>query len=103
MLFYARVRIGIGHPGDKDRVSPYVLSDFAKADRDWLDDLLRGISDGAVALAEGDGARFMNAVALRTAPPRSSTGAPKPPPAPPPAEDPPQTQTLLQRLAERFR
>ncbi|MCB2115415.1 MAG: aminoacyl-tRNA hydrolase [Rhodobacteraceae bacterium] len=100
---YARVRIGIGHPGDKDRVSPYVLSDFAKADRDWLDDLLRGISDGAVALAEGDGARFMNAVALRTAPPRSSTGAPKPPPAPPPAEDPPQTQTLLQRLAERFR
>ena len=100
---YARVRIGIGHPGDKDRVSPYVLSDFAKADRDWLDDLLRGISDGAVSLAEGDGARFMNAVALRTAPPRSSTGAPKPPPAPPPAEDPPQTQTLLQRLAERFR
>ena len=72
---YQRVRLGIGHPGHKDRVAPYVLSDFAKADGDWLDDLLRGISDGAVALAEGDAARFQNAVALRTAPPRSSTAA----------------------------
>ncbi|WP_432636369.1 aminoacyl-tRNA hydrolase, partial [Albidovulum sp.] len=43
---YQRVRLGIGHPGHKDRVAPYVLSDFAKADGDWLDDLLRGISDG---------------------------------------------------------
>lgn len=72
---YARVRLGIGHPGHKDRVAPYVLSDFAKADQDWLDDLLRGISDGAPELASGDAPRFMNAVALRTAPPRSSTGA----------------------------
>jgi peptidyl-tRNA hydrolase, PTH1 family len=51
---YARVRLGIGHPGHKDRVAGYVLSDFAKADGDWLDDLLRGISDGASALAAGD-------------------------------------------------
>ena len=72
---YARVRLGIGHPGHKDAVAAYVLNDFAKADQDWLDDLLRGISDGAAALAEGDGARFMNAVALRTAPPRSSDKA----------------------------
>ncbi|MEZ5756335.1 MAG: aminoacyl-tRNA hydrolase [Paracoccaceae bacterium] len=72
---YGRVRLGIGHPGHKDAVAAYVLNDFAKADRDWLDDLLRGISDGAAALAEGDGARFMNAVALRTAPPRSSDRA----------------------------
>jgi len=35
---YWRVRIGIGHPGHKDRVSGYVLHDFAKADADWLDD-----------------------------------------------------------------
>jgi len=74
---YARVRLGIGHPGHKDRVSGYVLSDFAKADADWLDDLLRGISDGAPALAAGDPAKFLNAVALRTAPPRSSTGTGK--------------------------
>ncbi|MFE3838475.1 aminoacyl-tRNA hydrolase [Pseudogemmobacter sonorensis] len=71
---YGRVRLGIGHPGHKDAVAHYVLHDFAKADQDWLDDLLRGISDGAAALAEGDAARFMNAVSLRVAPPRSSTG-----------------------------
>lgn len=106
---YARVRIGIGHPGDKDRVAAYVLSDFAKADEGWIDDLLRGISDGAVPLAEGDVTRFMNAVSLRTAPSRSA--APKPAGAAPdphperaesvPSEPP--TATPLQRLLNRFR
>ena len=67
---YARVRLGIGHPGHKDAVASYVLHDFAKADQEWLLDLLQGISDGAAALADGDGAKFMNAVALRTNPPR---------------------------------
>lgn len=71
---YARVRLGIGHPGHKDAVAGYVLRDFPKADQAWLDDLIRGISDGAAALAAGDGGKFMNAVSLRTAPPRSSTG-----------------------------
>ncbi|MGY6412150.1 MAG: aminoacyl-tRNA hydrolase [Alkalilacustris sp.] len=71
---YGRVRLGIGHPGRKELVSAHVLHDFAKADADWLDDLLRGLSDGAPALASGDTARFLNAVALRTAPPRSGTG-----------------------------
>jgi len=106
---YARIRIGIGHPGHKDRVAGYVLSDFAKADQDWLDDVLRGISDGAVALAEGDPARFMNAVALRTTPQRSSIGergkvggapATKSPPAA--APEPEAAQSLLQRLIDRF-
>ncbi|APG48239.1 aminoacyl-tRNA hydrolase [Phaeobacter porticola] len=69
---YGRVRLGIGHPGHKDAVAGYVLRDFAKADEAWLDDLLRGISDGAPHLAAGDGGKFMNAVALRVAPPRSS-------------------------------
>ncbi len=50
----------------------YVLHDFAKADSDWLDDLMRGIADGAPYLAAGDAARFQNAVALRTAPPRNA-------------------------------
>jgi len=67
---YARVRLGIGHPGHKDAVAGYVLHDFTKADHAWLDNLLRGISNGAAALAEGDSAKFMNAVALRTNPPR---------------------------------
>ena len=46
---YGRVRIGIGHPGHKDRVAGYVLSDFAKTEADLLDDMIRGISDGAPA------------------------------------------------------
>lgn len=74
---YGRVRLGIGHPGHKDAVAGYVLRDFPKADEVWLDDLMRGISDGAASLAAGDGGRFMNAVALRVAPPRSSTSKPK--------------------------
>ena len=107
---YGRVRLGIGHPGHKDRVAAYVLHDFAKADGDWLDDLMRGLSDGAPALAEGDGPRFQNAVAARTAPPRPSTGTAKPvaapgtapgaPPEPPPPED---TRSALQKLRDRFR
>ncbi len=76
---YQRVRLGIGHPGHKDAVAGYVLRDFAKADQDWLDDLLRGLSDGAPQLADGDAGRFMNAVALRVAPPRSSKSAVKNP------------------------
>lgn len=74
---YGRVRIGIGHPGHKDRVAGYVLSDFAKEDASWVEDVLRGISDGAEALAAGDAAGFQNRVALRLAPPRS--GGAKPP------------------------
>jgi peptidyl-tRNA hydrolase, PTH1 family len=110
---YARVRLGIGHPGHKDAVSAYVLHDFAKADQDWLDDLLRGISDGAPALAAGDGPRFLNAVAARMAPARNSgtgaglpdQGGPKPPPpsATTEAPAPPDTRTPLQKLADRFR
>lgn len=108
---YGRVRLGIGHPGHKDRVADYVLSDFAKADQDWLDDLLRGISDGAKALAEGDAPAFLNAVAARTAPPRPSSGLrpprataiPAPPAATPTAPTDDSPPSLLQRLADRFR
>nr|WP_237168572.1 aminoacyl-tRNA hydrolase [Paracoccus shandongensis] len=104
---YGRVRLGIGHPGHKDRVAGYVLSDFAKADGDWLDDLLRGISDGAEALAGGDGARFQNAVAARMQPARNSGARPaaeKPAPtaAPAPAE-PASLTDKLRQLTERFR
>jgi PTH1 family peptidyl-tRNA hydrolase len=109
---YGRVRLGIGHPGHKDAVSAYVLHDFAKADRDWLDDLLRGLSDGAPALARGDAAGFMNAVALRVAPPRSGgTAAPARAAAQAPADAPaparpaaPETPLMaLKRLTDRFR
>jgi PTH1 family peptidyl-tRNA hydrolase len=71
---YDRVRLGIGHPGAKEKVAGYVLQDFAKSEQNWLDDVMRGIADGAVHLAGDDGGKFMNAVALRVTPPRSSTG-----------------------------
>tara|TARA_R110002051_G_scaffold162564_2_gene234052 strand:- start:48880 stop:49575 length:696 start_codon:yes stop_codon:yes gene_type:complete len=75
---YDRVRLGVGHPGHKDAVPGYVLRDFAKADENWLDDVLRGISDGAPELARGNTSKFMNAVAMRVSPPRSGTGTKKP-------------------------
>lgn len=118
---YDRVRLGIGHPGHKDAVAGYVLRDFAKAEQDWLDDLLRGISDGAEHLARDDGGKFMNAVALRVAPPRSSkppkalekdaqkSAKPKAPNAPAasapsaPAEESKNTASPFQKLIDKFR
>jgi PTH1 family peptidyl-tRNA hydrolase len=102
---YGRVRLGIGHPGHKDAVAHYVLHDFAKSDQDWLETVLRGISDGAAALAAGDGAAFSNAVALRTAPPRSSAGQGRDVVAPsePQTTPAPDTRSTLQKLADRFR
>lgn len=61
---FRRVRIGIDHPGDKNRVHRYVLSDFAKSDSDWLDALLESIGENAGFLAKGDDAGFMNRVAI---------------------------------------
>ncbi len=101
---YQRVRIGVGHPGHKDAVPTYVLKDFAKADQDWLADLLDGIADGAVSLAEGDTGRFQNAVALRLNPPRSSTGTktekPKPAETVKTALD---ERSALQKLIDKFK
>lgn len=103
---YRRVRMGVGHPGHKDAVPVYVLKDFPKADHAWLDDMLRGISDGAADLAKGDAGRFQNAVALRLNPPRSSGAGSsdrqtKPEAAPDP--EPEDTRSPLQKLVDRFR
>jgi peptidyl-tRNA hydrolase, PTH1 family len=62
---FRRVRIGIGHPGHKDRVTKHVLGNYAKAEMDDLADLLGAIAKEAWWLAKGDDARFMNEVALR--------------------------------------
>src|SRR6056297_3719126 len=103
---YRRVRLGIGHPGRKEMVAHYVLQDFAKADADWLDDLMRGISDGAGDLAAGHADKFQNAVARRMAPAKAEKPAPKvgtqksakaQEPAP---ED---ERTALQKLVDKFR
>lgn len=61
---YRRLRLGIGHPGDKKLVSNYVLGDFSKADRDWLDPLLSEIADNADLLAEGQDSQFSNKLTL---------------------------------------
>lgn len=62
---FRRVRIGIGHPGHKDRVTKYVLGNYAKAEFDELTDMLAAIASEADWLAKGDDARFMSDVALR--------------------------------------
>ena len=105
---FHRLRIGIGHPGHKDAVPGYVLRDFPKADLNWLDDMLRGISDGAAFLAAGDAGRFQNAVALRLNPPRSSTTVAKAQTktAHSPNTDPdtaPDARSPLQKLVDKFR
>ena len=63
---YRRMRLGIGHPGSRERVTSHVLGDFAKADQHWLDLLLRSIADNASLLVNGKDANFMNKVALET-------------------------------------
>ena len=70
------MRLGIGHPGDKSRVSGYVLSDFAKGDAQWLEKLLDAVADTAPDLAKelsgnGDGNKFMTKVGLQMKPPPS--------------------------------
>ena len=62
---FRRVRIGIGHPGHKDRVTGYVLGNYAKAELNDLSDLLGALAAEAEWLAKGDDVRFMNDVALR--------------------------------------
>ena len=62
---YWRLRIGIGHPGDKARVTRHVLGNYAKSEMEPLSDLLAAIAAEADWLADGDDARFMSEVALR--------------------------------------
>ncbi len=61
---YWRVRLGIGHPGQKERVLGHVLGDFVKEDRDWLLPLLDAVADGAPLLVQGKPEDFMTKVAL---------------------------------------
>lgn len=65
---YLRVRLGIGHPGDKNLVSPYVLSDFFKAEREWLSALIDAVAENAGLLAADEAELFMTRVAQAVPP-----------------------------------
>ena len=64
------MRIGVGHPGHKDRVIGHVLADFHKVEQVWLEPLLDALADAAPLLAKGEDAAFMSRVALLTQPPK---------------------------------
>jgi PTH1 family peptidyl-tRNA hydrolase len=61
---YRRVRIGVGHPGHKDLVERYVLSDFSKAEWPWVEELVEILADNAELLVRGQDASFQNKVHL---------------------------------------
>ena len=68
---FRRARLGVGHPGHKDRVQGHVLSDFHKVDRDWLAALITAVADAAPLLAAGEDERYQTEV-LRLAPAEKS-------------------------------
>ncbi len=84
---YPRVRIGIGHPGDKALVHAYVLNDFAKTEAAWVEDLCSACAEFADLLVAGDASHFQTKVHLKMEarghilpepPPKKATPKPKP-------------------------
>jgi len=61
---YRRVRIGIGHPGHKDAVHPWVLNDFSKEEREWVNDLCDAMADHADLLAKHQDSNFQSKIHL---------------------------------------
>jgi PTH1 family peptidyl-tRNA hydrolase len=102
---YRRVRMGIGHPGHKSKVSGYVLHDFAKADRDWLDPTLDAIAKAAPLLAAGEDARFQSDVAqdVQGAQPERKPPAKKPAPSSGNATEEPKAGSAFDALRGLFR
>ena len=72
-----RLRIGVGHPGDKALVTGYVLGDFAKIDREWLEPSIDAIAEAAPFLAAHDEKGFSNKLALILTPPKPKTKPPE--------------------------
>ena len=61
---FQRVRLGIGHPGEKHMVQPHVLSDFAKSDRAWVEALVQAVAEHIPLLVKGEEGSFQNKVHL---------------------------------------
>ncbi len=70
---FRRVRLGIGHPGDKKLVSGHVLKDFPKADRPIVDKIVDLIADNVAMLVRGEDPKFMTKLALELQPPKKKT------------------------------
>ncbi len=70
---FHRVRLGVGHPGHKDLVHNFVLSNFSKADSEWVAPVLDAVAKAAPRLIEGDIARFQTDVALELTPPKEES------------------------------
>ncbi len=70
---YRRVRLGVGHPGGKGAVHKHVLSDFAKADAGWVDDLIDAVAAATPTLLAGEESEFMNQIAVATKPQQPAT------------------------------
>jgi PTH1 family peptidyl-tRNA hydrolase len=64
---YRRVRLGVGHPGNKDLMEAYVLQDFAKSERAWVEALCEIVADNVALLIEGKDSTFQNKVHLAMA------------------------------------
>lgn len=65
---YWRVRLGVGHPGGKERVTGYVLRDFSKADKEWVSKTIEAVAKAIPLLLKGDGSAFTNQFGLLTQP-----------------------------------
>ena len=78
---YRRVRIGVGHPGHRERVHGHVLGNFSRADADWLEPELDAIATHAALLVEGRDSDFMSKVANAIAPPKPARTRPAAPAA----------------------
>lgn len=104
---YRRVRLGIGHPGSKERVTGWVLGDFAKVDREWLEPLLDDVADAAELLVTRDDTGFMNRIAgkpaEKPAPVRPAAPKPSAEGGPQPAARNAMAETLRRLLAQKRR
>ncbi|AJY45994.1 aminoacyl-tRNA hydrolase [Martelella endophytica] len=91
---YRRLRLGIGHPGTKERVHSHVLGDFAKVDAEWLEPMLAALAENAALLVRGEDSQLMNKLALST----GGGSAPQPAPAAKPA---PKAKSHIHKARDR--
>ena len=96
-----RLRVGIGHPGDKNKVSNYVLSDFSKSDQIWVEQLQHDLKRNIDLLASVDGAKLMQALAPQSTPKPNPKANPKPKPIEPEVEL-QDARSPLQKLMDKF-